>query len=142
MNIIFYFIPNFITPLLYVSCWLSLSLSLSLSPFTMANWRLGWLDFGCSWSKHLEFDMVVDGNFVLEVKSLADVVESRLLGVFLDFFVKNMTIFLLVFLTTTHWMKIKLCLAFPSNFLGYQILSGEDLCGFFLMIYSATKHNN
>ena len=44
--------------------------------------------------------MVVDGNFVLEVRSLANVVESR--RCFLSFFVKNMRIFLLVFLATKH----------------------------------------
>ena len=33
-------------------------------------------------------------------------------------------------------------LGFPFNFLGYQIQSGENLRGFFLMIYSATKHNH
>ena len=46
---------------------------------------------------------MVDGNFVLEVRSLASVFESRpLLSVFLGFFVKNMRIFLLVFLVTKH----------------------------------------
>ena len=54
----------------------------SIYPFTVENWWLGWLDFACGWSGHLEFDVVVDGNFVLEVRSLVDVVESRPLGLF------------------------------------------------------------
>ena len=46
--------------------------------------------------------MVVHGNFVVEVRSLADVVESRPLGFILGFFVKKMSIFLLVFLAIDY----------------------------------------
>ena len=63
----------------------NLTLSLSFSQyflfFIFLQWQLGsgfWVWFKCSSGVWCGFD----GNFVLEVKSLADVVESRPLGVF------------------------------------------------------------
>ena len=46
--------------------------------------------------------MVVHGNFVVEVRYLADVVESRPLSFSVGFFVKKTSIFLLVFLAISY----------------------------------------
>lgn len=53
--------------------------------------------------------MVVHGNFVVEARSLADVVGSRPLGFILGFYVKKKSTFLLVFLA-----------------IGYQTLNGDE----------------